>query len=293
MRSQGLTIALVLVVLWLVTGCGAGGKVELMHVHGLGYTADGKQLVIPAHHGLRIYESGQWRDPGLPSHDYMGYVATDDGFYSSGHPGTREFRNPLGLVRSTDGGNSMQVLAFEGESDFHIMGVGYYSHAIYVHSPVANSRLVPGVHFSLDDGKTWQRSDRKGHTGSLDQIAVHPTDPQVVALAGADGLFLSRDHGHTFVPITPSGRRVTAASFAPDGGRIFYGFQTLHAYDLAGGQITDLQMPGFDREDGIGYLTASPTRPGELALATFQRSVFLSEDGGQSWREIAHKGMGK
>ena len=33
----------------------AQGTVTLTHVHGLSYSADGKRLMIPSHHGLAVY----------------------------------------------------------------------------------------------------------------------------------------------------------------------------------------------------------------------------------------------
>jgi len=43
------------------------------HVHGLAYSADGKRLLIPSHHGLAIYENGRWAKAAGPQHDYMAY----------------------------------------------------------------------------------------------------------------------------------------------------------------------------------------------------------------------------
>ena len=48
----------------------------LTHVHGLAYSADGKRLMIPSHHGLAIYENGKWNKAPGPLHDYMGFSAT-------------------------------------------------------------------------------------------------------------------------------------------------------------------------------------------------------------------------
>ena len=102
-----------------------GADVEMPHIHGLGFSADGQQLLVPAHDGLRVYAGGRWQVPELPAHDYMGYAPTDNGFYSSGHPApSAGLVNPLGLVKSTDGGKTLTTLGFQGQSDFHLMGVG-------------------------------------------------------------------------------------------------------------------------------------------------------------------------
>lgn len=98
----------------------APAGVELPHIHGLGFSPDGRQLIVPAHDGLRIYREGKWLIPPTPAHDYMGFAATNDGFYSSGHPHpSAGLVNPLGLIKSTDGGQTLTQLDFAGESDFH------------------------------------------------------------------------------------------------------------------------------------------------------------------------------
>lgn len=62
-----------------------GEAFELPHIHGLGFTADGTTLLIPAHIGIFTVSDGIWQRPSGPAHDYMGFSISDDGFYSSGH----------------------------------------------------------------------------------------------------------------------------------------------------------------------------------------------------------------
>ncbi len=45
-----------------------------------------------------------------------------------------------------------------------------------------------------------------------------------------------------------------------------------------------------DARDAIGYVAISPVRPEEVAIATFERNIFRSIDGGQSWGQIAREG---
>lgn len=64
-------------------------RVEIPHIHGLGFSSDGSRLLVPAHIGLLSYENSRWSQPDLPAHDYMGFSPVDTGFYSSGHPDLR------------------------------------------------------------------------------------------------------------------------------------------------------------------------------------------------------------
>ena len=273
-------------------GSGDAAAVDFPHIHGLGFSADGRQLLVPAHTGLRIFTEGHWQVPDVPARDYMGYTPTDSGFYSSGHPGaTGDEVNPLGLVKSTDGGKTLGRLGFEGESDFHLMGVGYTNHTIYVLNPTPNSKLSVGLHYSLDDGKTWQKSAAHGLTSQPVQIAVHPTRANVVATATEGGLLLSADHGDTFARIGPA-ELVTAASFSPGGEKVLFATTRLFSYDLAHKQVTGVQTPRLPEQDAISHIAVSPVRDEEIAIATFGRNIYLSNNGGQSWKQIARDGKG-
>ncbi len=304
-------VATILITLLILVGCAVGGDAEspaasappgagasqeeqvaidLPHIHGLGFSADGRQLIVPAHDGLRLFAGGRWQVPDVPAHDYMGFAPADDGFYSSGHPHpSAGLANPLGLVKSTDGGQTLVRMGFEGESDFHLMAVGYENHAIYVANPAPNSRLPAGLHYSLDDGQTWQQSALQGVNGQIGQIAVHPTNANVVALATEGGLFLSEDYGDSFGPVTGRGP-ATAVTFYPDGQQLLAGYTLLLVYDLATRHIGELPTPTLAAGDAVSYMAVNPARPAEIALATFSRDIYLSPDGGQSWQPIAQDG---
>ncbi len=271
-------------------GHAPGAGVEMPHIHGLGYSADGRQLIVPAHDGLRIFADGRWQSPDAPAHDYMGYAPTDDGFYSSGHPHpSTGLVNPLGLIKSADGGRTLTSLGFEGESDFHLMGVGYRSHAIYVLNPQPNRQLPAGLHYSLDDGKTWQQSGAQGIAGQPIQIVAHPTEAAVLALATDSGVYLSSNHGDTFERVGAAAP-VTAVTFSPDGTQVFLGSTTLAVLDIGSKQIRALQAPPLDPQDAIAYLAVNPIQPRELAVATFGRDIFRSLDDGQVWEQLAQDG---
>ncbi len=273
-------------------GAHAGDAVEIPHLHGLGFSADGRELFVPAHTGLRIYADGRWQDPDLPINDYMGYSPTDDGFYSSGHPGPgSDLVNPLGLVKSSDGGKTLTTLGFAGESDFHLMAVGYRNHAIYVFNPSPNSKLGAGLSYSVDDGKTWQQSALKGVNAQPTQVAVHPTEASMVALATDAGVLLSSDHGNTFEQVG-AGTPVTAVAWSPDGKQLVFGATKLSSYALESKQMTELSTPSIQGQDAIAYIAVNPQRADELAFATYERDIYLSSNAGQAWTQIAQDGAG-
>jgi len=42
--------------------------------------------------------------------------------------------------------------------------------------------------------------------------------------------------------------------------------------------------------DAVAYITQSPAASATYAIATFERSVYITADGGQTWRQIAERG---
>lgn len=269
---------------------GQSASLDLIHVHGLGYSPDGTQLYVPAHDGFRVFSDGLWARPPGTEHDYMGYVATDDGFYSSGHPSLdSDLVNPLGLVKSTDLGQSIVTLGFAGQSDFHVMGVGYYNHAIYVANNQPNPTLPEGVHHSLDDGKTWKASALQGLMSLPLQIAVHPTQANRIAVATEFGLFLSDDYGETVSPLGEE-TLVTATQFSLSGAELYAGSKTLLVYNPATGKVRELSVPQLKDNDAISYIAVAPERPEELVFATFLKNIYRSVDGGATWVAIALEG---
>lgn len=267
----------------------------LVHVHGLSYSADGRQLMIPSHHGLTVYSERRWSKAEGPAHDYMGFAATRDAIYSSGHPAPNSgLTNPFGLIKSRDGGRSWQKLGLEGESDFHLMAASHGTNAVYLFNPQPNSRMrQAGIHYTLDDGRSWQRAEARGLPARIQGLAVHPRDAKLVAAATPEGLYLSRDAGQRFERLAGGGQAL-AVSFDLDGEQLWFssyaGQAQLWRMALkAGAQAQPVKLPALG-EDAVAYLAQHPQRPAEIAIATFKRSVYLSPDRGGSWTQIAKEG---
>lgn len=271
-------------------------SVTLHHVHGLAYSADGKQLFVPSHDGLAIYNAGHWSKAPGPQHDYMGFTATKGRFYSSGHPAPGSgLKNPFGLIASGDGGRTWGKRGLEGESDFHVLGASYETNAVYVYNPARNSRMDhPGIYYTLNDGFTWTRTRAEGLTSTVHAIAVHPSRPQTIAVAAKEGLFLSSDNGERFERLAAG--QALAAFFELDGEHLLYsmydGAARLYRHSLKSRSRTEIPLPPLAR-DAVSYIAQNPAERAEYAIATFERSVFLSKNMGKNWTQIAQNGQTK
>jgi len=274
----------------------AAETVTLPHVHGLSYSADGKRLIVAVHDGIAVYNAGRWsKDPG-PRHDYMGFSATKDSFYSSGHPARGSGHvNPFGLIRSTDGGKTWTKLGLEGESDFHLLAASFGTNAVYLYNPAPNSRMkTAGLYYTLNNGFMWKRARADGFEGVPANLAVHPSDPKVVVLASKTGFYLSTDSGENFRAIS-KGAQGLAAFFDLDGEHLwlssYAGAPTLARTNLKNGQNDAITLPPLTR-DAVAYVAQNPVNRNEYAIATFERNVFTTQDGGKTWRQIAREGRG-
>ncbi|RWZ54443.1 hypothetical protein EQV77_14285 [Halobacillus fulvus] len=259
------------------------------HVHGVGYL-DGETVTFAAHEGLKLYQNGEWLQADLHKNDYMGFNMVDEGFYVSGHPGPNsDLPNPLGLQKGTVD-EQLSSIGFVGESDFHAMGVGYNSHAVYVLNEQPNSELDQGLYRSFDGGETWERLKAENLDEKLFQIAVHPTDEKKVAVASQSGIYLSEDAGDTFERVSAEGQG-SGIFFAED--ELFYGLYTgeaaMKSYQLEDGSIEEVPLPDMT-EDAVMYTAQNPQNPEELTIFTISGHAYQTENAGEEWTQIINNG---
>lgn len=268
--------------------------VTLTHVHGLAYSPDGERLMIPSHHGLAIYEDGKWSKAPGPQHDYMGFSATAKNLYSSGHPAPGSgLVNPLGLIRSKDGGKTWEKLGLEGETDFHVLATSWNTNAIYVWNPAPSSRMrKPGLHHTRNDGFSWTPAVARGLKGEPHALAVHPDKASTVAVATSAGIYLSRDSGASFQALVAESEGL-AVFFDLDGKHLWHatydGEARLARVALEAERAAPVKLPPLQK-DAVAYIAQNPASRSEYAVATFGRSVYVSKDAGRSWKQIASRG---
>jgi hypothetical protein len=268
------------------------GKVE--HIHGIGYAGNLPGISVATHKGLKIYRNGKWLEAEKQQHDYMGFQATKDGFFASGHPDPgSKLKNPLGLIKSKDGGRSFDTLAFYGETDFHSMSAGYNNGAVYVYNEKPNSKLKTGFYYSTDNGNTWEQSKLNGIPNGISSFAVHPDKSSVVTISTKEGVFLSTDYGNTFQQLSKP-KETIAIAFGND--EIIYSYiteqkqQGLIKQSIATNEENNINTPSLDAKDQILYISQNPQTPAEIVFVTTKVNVFRTTDSGENWDQIIKNG---
>ena len=196
--SVALSVLAVVAILFFATRGGDNATstatpAGMAHVHGLGVDPADGQLLAGSHFGaFRVGDDGEIEQFG-PTQDFMGFSVAGPGHYlASGHPGAGQGGpGNLGLIESTDGGQSWETLSLEGKADFHTLEARHGR--VYGHS---GGRLMVS-----EDKRTWDERS----TIALADLAVSPEDPETLLVTTQQGLGVSNDGGRTFraLPSTP------------------------------------------------------------------------------------------
>ena len=254
------------------------------HGHGLAFSSDGRVLLAPSRKGLAAYEDGTWWEASGPAQGFSGFAVAAAAIYASG-PGA-------GLMRSLDGARTWHTVALGGEADLRLIAAGYRSGAIYVVNSAANrSMAAVGLFMTTDEGRTWRPAAARGLAGEIHAIGAHPKDPGTIAAGTGSGLFVSRDAGQSFDTLD-GGEPVTALAFDHEGERILYARALSNEVidrALRGSARHRMRLPALVH-DYVTCLAHSPAHERTIALATRKLDVYLTRDGGRTWRRIASAG---
>lgn len=263
---------------------------NLIQIYGMTYDADGSRAMFATHEGIVWFGGEKWQAGNGERHDYIGFAPYKDGFYASGKPGPgSKLPNPIGLVKSTDGGVSIDILALAGEVNFRLLGVSYRHPMVYGYNETAGPTLKqPGLYYSADEGKTWTQSAMKGFEGQPTAIAIHPDNPDYVVLGARDGLFLSKDRGESFMKRLPD-MGISALSFDLDGTITVGGFKgrpSMLQLDAEGKPLQEIHLPDL-KGDAIAFVAHNPVKPEERVFSTYEHNIYHTADGGASWYQLA------
>lgn len=277
------------------SGEGEEAVEQFMHLHGLAIAPWApEEVYLSTHQGLiRLDSEGHWRYVSRVHHDFMGFQAnpTEEGvLYSSGHPAPgSNLRNPLGFMVSRDRGETWEVIALAGQTDFHAMAVQPTDgKVIYGFSG--------GLWRSLDGGQTWEQrpSGRLNDLGGALSLSIHPEDADSVMAGTQRGLYRSEDGGATWAAVLEGpavtavfydlsySERVLAYAAHPDMG-------LMQSEDGGGNwEPYDFVVPG---SDAVGYIAVHPNEPEVIYLGSYGQNLYKTDNGGATWQQLASSGI--
>lgn len=179
------------------------------HIHALGVNPADDSLFAATHSGLfRFDDQGVATRVSDNHQDMMGFtVVGPDHFLASGHP---DMAGPLagqpallGLVESTDAGQSWANVSLSGEADFH--GLSVVNGTVHGWDSTSRAFMVSA------DQLSWERRS----TIDLFDFVVDRADESRVVGAAPQGVVQSTDGGRTWSP--PTGPQLVGVTSASDG----------------------------------------------------------------------------
>lgn len=210
------------------TGTGPQGGADsesgaaMGHVHGIARDPSDGVVLLATHYGLFRVQDSELVSVG-PTVDLMGFTLAPEGRYlASGHPGAgSDLPEPVGLIESTDQGQSWTVLSRGGESDFHALTAGADRivgfdgelrmstdgqnwEILAIPAPPAALAMAPGTGeiaaateaglLLSTDGASWETIEAPG---LISRVAW--ADETTIVGSATDGrLFTSRDSGQSW-----------------------------------------------------------------------------------------------
>ncbi len=236
------------------------------HIHGIGVDPDNGAIYAGTHYGLFRIENGTVTRVADRVQDFMGFtVAGPDHFLASGHPGEGQGgHSSVGLIESTDAGQTWQQLSLGGEADFHALE--------YRHGRVYGLNSMTGQLLVSEDMKSWQELSRE----PIADFAVSPQDADVLIATTEQGLAQSDDDGRTF-EVVPGAPLMVFVGWAEDG--------TLAGVTPEGVLYTADAPTGDWKERGNigGQPEALTVHSAEGIYAAANGTILVSTDGGTTF----------
>jgi photosystem II stability/assembly factor-like uncharacterized protein len=213
---------------------------------------------------------------GTLTKDVIARFTSDGTIIASGHSGEATLPAVLGLVKSTDEGETWEPVSGLGEADYHEIEIdGDRILALRYEDPGM-------IQISSDGGKTWDTREAPSVAAPID-IAVNPGNQDQWAVSTDQGTFVSANGGKSWRQWdTTFGPRI--AWVKPD------------ALYLAGkdGKVKVSPDAGRTWQDA-GSIGAGPkeltfSAKGELYASVAGGAIKRSADGGKTWAEVVKLG---
>jgi len=239
---------------------------SVSHIHQV-KVVENKMLVL-THEGLyELVKKNEMKLVGKEKLDIMGFTALGKTLYASGHPAQgSKAQNPMGLIKSIDGGLSWKAVSLVGKVDFHFLegaGTDLYG---------ADAQSGNLIH-SADSGKKW----RSLGANTFEDVAVSPEmSGQAIALKNFE-LLLTENAFKTSVKIK-SALKFTQIEWRNSG---LYALSGNSLYKSTNKGRSWNELSKFKGAPGI--LSASD----QLMLVTVGQDIYTSKNAGKKFQIIS------
>ena len=224
-----------------------------------------KKVLVLTHEGLfELVKRNEMKLVGKEKIDVMGFSTLGKALLASGHPAVGStMPNPIGLVKSIDGGLSWKAVSLVGKVDFHFLeGAGSDLYG-------ADSQSGKFM-YSADSGLTWKILGENNIT----DIAVSPKKSGM-AIAIKDSELLLTNNAFKTSSKIKSSLKITQIEWRESGLYALSG-SSLYKSTNIGRTWTELSL--FKGAPGI--LSASD----QLMLVTVGSDIYTSKNKGKEFR---------
>ena len=281
-RATAFTAAIV-----VLAGCAAVTKpaasageegFSFEHIHELVVDEKDASLIVATHEGLyrlNVGEEGVSDTTGPIGgldFDPMGFTVADGIAYASGHPGRNtpnSFGNPnLGLIASSDRGESWRNVSLTGQTDFHALTVSAGVEDTKVFGLDSSRGLLRR---SIDAGTTWTDG------AALAARDIASLDNRLYATT-AEGLVVSDDDGTSFSVVAGAPPLYLLATTANGG---------LAGVDTSGAVWTRETDSAWVVGGKITGTPAAMAFNGERIFVADDRGISFTDDKGGTWTVLS------
>lgn len=239
---------------------------SVSHIHHVKVV--GSKILVLTHEGLyELARKNNMKLVGKEKIDVMGFASLGNVLIASGHPAVgSKMPNPIGVMKSLDGGLTWKPISLVGKVDFHFLeGAG---------SDLYGADSQTGkLMYSADSGKTWRTLGASTFT----DIAVSPKlSGTAIAISNSELLFTENAlKSTTKIKGTLT---MTQIEWVKSG---LYALSGSSLYKSTNSGKTWTKLTTFKGVPGI--LSASD----QLMLVTVGSDIFTSNNEGKSFRKIS------
>ena len=239
---------------------------SVSHIHHVKVV--GKKVHVLTHEGLfELVGKNDMKLVGKERIDVMGFTSLGNVLVASGHPAVgSKMPNPIGVMKSLDGGLTWKSVSLSGKVDFHYLeGAGSDLYGV----DAQTGKLM----YSADSGVTWKILG----VNTFIDIAVSP-EVSGMAIAIKDSELLLTENAFKSTTKIKSTLTMTQIEWRKSG---LYGLSGSSLYKSTNSGKTWTKQSTFKGTPGI--LSVSD----QFMLVTVGSDIYTSKDEGKSFKKLS------